>query len=117
MKSENSSTGELFDRLSNLYRKDPEEFERVSKNLIREALEEMPEESRARGYGLQLRIDQRLCHFKDPVARMNEMVVIFWEHFRKFQDVLNDPQGAVKAKVKPGSTARVIPFAGKTTRH
>jgi hypothetical protein len=116
MKPESTSTGELFDRLSNLYQKDPEEFERVSKNLIRKTLDEWPEEFRAKGYGIQLRIEQRLGHFKDPVARMNEMVVIFWEQFHKFQDVLNDPRGAVAAAEKTGPPAKVIPLTDRT-RH
>jgi hypothetical protein len=117
MKSESTSTGELFDRLSSLYQKDPEEFERVTKNLILKTLDAGPEEFRAKGYGIQLRIEQRLAHFKDPVARMNEMVVIFWEQFQKFQDVLNDPLGAVAAGKKSGPLAKVIPIIDRTRPH
>jgi hypothetical protein len=117
MKDGMTSDGKLFERLSGLYQKDPEEFERISKALIHEALEKLPAEHRARGYGLQMRIDRRLSHFKDPVARMNEMVVMFWEQFNEFQEVLNDPVGAAAARKKGGTTAKVIPLNGRSTRH
>jgi hypothetical protein len=117
MKEEMTSDGKLFERLSGLYQKDPEEFERISKALIHEALEKLPEKHRARGYGVQMRIDRRLSHFKDPVARMNEMVVIFWEQFREFQEVLNDPVGAGAARKKGNTPAKVIPLTGRSTLH
>lgn len=116
MGRESRSANSIFERLAGLYQENPEEFERLSKNLIAEALEEMPEEYRAQAYGLQLRIEQRLCHFKDPVARMNEMVVIFWDQFRKFQEVLNDPQ-SVAAVGRTGKTSgKVIPLHRRRDR-
>jgi len=38
---------------------------------------------------LQFRIEGQLRNYKDPVARMNKMVEIFWEGVKEFQDVLN----------------------------
>ena len=38
---------------------------------------------------LQFRIDRELRNYKDPVARMNKMVVLFWEGFKEFDEVLN----------------------------
>jgi uncharacterized protein YicC (UPF0701 family) len=117
MENDGNSPGELFARLAGLYQKDPEEFERISKAMIRKALDKLPEKQRARGYGLQLRIEQRLKPFRDPVARMNEMVVIFWENFQKFQQIMNDPVAAAEEKVNQKSTAKIIPFRGRATRH
>ncbi|MEZ4599466.1 MAG: DUF3135 domain-containing protein [Syntrophotaleaceae bacterium] len=116
MDDERKSAGEIFERLAGLYQQDPEEFERVSKALIREALDKLPQEQRARGYGLQMRIEHRLRPFKDPVARMNEMIVIFWENFYKFQQILNHPGRAVNRK-KAGSSAKIIPITRKNTLH
>ncbi len=116
MGRESRDADSLFDRLADLYQKNPEEFERLSKNLIAEALEEMPEEYRAQAYGLQMRIEQRLCRFKDPVARMNEMVVIFWDQFRKFQEVLNDPQSAAAARNGGKTPGKVIPLDRRRDR-
>jgi hypothetical protein len=118
MEDEKRYAGELFQRLAGLYQRDPEEFERISKSMIREALDKLPEEQRARGYGLQMRIEHRLRPFKDPVARMNEMVVIFWENFYKFQQIINDPAGTSGNRKKAVTTAKIIPITKKTTtRH
>lgn len=108
MGRESRSADSIFGRLAGLYQENPAEFERLSKNLIAKALEEMPEEYRAQAYGLQLRIEQRLCRFKDPVARMNEMVVIFWDQFSKFQEILNDPKSAVDAARAGKTPVKVI---------
>lgn len=116
MGRESRDSDNLFDRLAGLYQKDPAEFERLCKKLIKEALDETPEEYRAQAYGLQLRIEQRLCHFKDPVARMNEMIVIFWDQFREFQQVLNDPQSVVAARRSKKTPAKVIPLDRPDTR-
>ena len=37
---------------------------------------------------LQWRIDADLRKYKDPVARMNRMVELFWEGVNEFNDVL-----------------------------
>jgi hypothetical protein len=108
MGRESRSADSIFERLAGLYQENPEEFERLSKKLIAEALEELPEEYRVQAHGLQLRIEQRLCRFRDPVARMNEMVVIFWDQFRKFQEVLNDPKGVADLKISGKTPGKVI---------
>ena len=38
---------------------------------------------------MQWRIDAELRKYKDPVARMNRMVELFWEGFKEFQEVMN----------------------------
>ncbi len=37
---------------------------------------------------LQLNIEKELRQYKDPVARMNKMVELFWEGFEEFNDVM-----------------------------
>lgn len=39
---------------------------------------------------LQFRIDRELRNYKDPVARMNKMVELFWEGFAEFDNALQE---------------------------
>jgi len=39
---------------------------------------------------LQFRIDRELRKYKDPVAKMNKMVELFWEGVNEFNQVLNN---------------------------
>ena len=41
----------------------------------------------------QLSIDKELRKYKDPVARMNKMVELFWEGFKEFNDCMNKFRG------------------------
>ncbi len=117
MDNRTAKADSVFDRLQGLYQVDPDEFERLSGALIRETLENVPEEYRAQAYGVQLRIEQRLRKYKDPIARMNAMVEIFWQQFREFQEVLNDPREVLENKRRCGTSAKVIPFKGPDPRH
>ena len=91
MTDNNYDRDRVYDRLNGLYGRDPDRFEEERKRLIRETIDSFPEEYRARANGLQLKIDAALMKYHDPVARMNKMVEIFWEHFQQFHDVLQDP--------------------------
>ncbi len=46
------------------------------------------EGKRLRLQQMQWRIDAELRKYKDPVARMNRMVEIFWEGFNEFNDYM-----------------------------
>ena len=37
---------------------------------------------------LQFRIDRELRPYKDPVAKMNKMIEIFWEGVKEFQNTI-----------------------------
>ena len=104
---------EMFDRLEELYRSDPEAFEAMRKLLIEQAIEGFPVEQRARAYGLQFRIDAELRHYKDPIARMNRMVEIFWEGVRRFQETVADPAGVLHSRQEEKVNGKVIPFPDK----
>lgn len=102
------TTEEKLARLSGLYQRDPEEFERQSQELIRQTIESFPEEHRRRAYGLQFQIDAALRHYKDPVSRMNRMVEIFWEQFLKFREAVCDPLKVIEEKEKGKREGKVI---------
>lgn len=117
MENKTEKSDSIFERLQGLYQLDPEEFDRLSEALILEELENMPEELKAQAYGIQRRIEQQLKKYKDPVARMNVMVEIFWKQFHEFQAVLNDPREVLESRRKCGTSAKIIPFKDRDTRH
>lgn len=103
-------TDSVYEKLQGIYQKDPEEFERLSGDLIRQALDDVPDELKAQAYGLQRRIEHQLKKYKDPIARMNAMVEIFWQQFQEFQAVINDPREVLENRRRCGTSAKVIPF-------
>jgi hypothetical protein len=112
------STEEMIARMGELYKSDPEAFEAMRRLLIEETIEGFPEKHRARAYGLQMRIDAELGRYRDPVARMNRMVELFWEGFGEFQQALNDPAELLRRREQrkiDNQAAKVIPFPAKRT--
>jgi hypothetical protein len=103
----------MVEHLEQLYRRDPDAFEEQRKRLIQGMIDEFPEENRARAYGLQLKLDAELSRYKDPVARMNRMVELFWEGVGQFQEALTDPARVLQERQQSragAELARVIPF-------
>jgi hypothetical protein len=117
METPRETTDEQLARLSGLYEKDPEEFERQSQELIRRTIESFPEKHRRRAYGLQFQIDAALSHYKDPVSRMNKMVEIFWEQFLKFQEAVCDPLKVIEEKERRSEEGKVIPLPQRDKLH
>ncbi len=107
----------IYEQLQGIYQQDPEEFERLSSDLIRQALDDVPDELKAQAYGIQRRIEHQLKKYKDPIARMNAMVEIFWQQFHEFQAVINDPREVLENKRRCGTSAKIIPFKGPETHH
>ncbi len=55
---------------------------------LEDFLASFPKEKQQRMRAIQWRLEQDLCKYKDPIARMNRMVVLFWEGVNKFKDEL-----------------------------
>ncbi len=118
METPPKDTEERIARLGELYRTDPVAFEAMRRLLIEETIDGFPEQHRAKAYGLQLRLDAELGHYRDPVARMNRMVELFWEGFKDFQQAVSDPAGFTRERQgKKGEEGKVIPFPEKKTVH
>ncbi len=61
----------------------------ITRQTIEDFIESVEdEEQKLKLRQLQFRIDRELRKYKDPVARMNKMVELFWEGFAEFNDVL-----------------------------
>jgi hypothetical protein len=117
MENHTEKPGSIYEQLQGIYQHDPEKFERLSGDLIRQALDAVPEEHRARAYGLQRRIEHQLKKYKDPIARMNAMVEIFWQQFHEFQAVINDPRDVLEKRRRCGTAAKILPFKGPDPGH
>jgi hypothetical protein len=116
MAQRNDPLDQLVAGLGELFRRDPARFEEVSRDLIRRTIESFPPERRQRALGLQFRLEATLSRYRDPVARMNKMVEIFWEQLRQFQEALNDP-GRLLAERETGHPGKVIPFPRSKKLH
>lgn len=110
MSDKNSKQFNSIDKLAGLYQKDPDLFEAERKKLIQETIDSFPPEYRAKAQGLQFKIEANLDRYKDPVARMNKMVEIFWSHFQEFQEVINDPAGYLKKSDDKCNPGKVLLF-------
>ena len=117
MREDSDSTSRLLADLEGLYQRDPQRFEEQRRKLIQQAIEEFPAHLRPRAYGLQFRLDAELGRIRDPVARMNRMVEIFWDSFEQLRRAINDPVGLLAEREKGKTSAVVIPFPGRRTRH
>jgi hypothetical protein len=110
MFSNEEPSDQMLANLALLYQEDPDLFEEQRQQLIRQTIEEFPEEYRQRAYGIQFRLEAQLRRYKDPVARMNKMVEIFWQNFYEFAEVLNSPSAALKKRQDRKSEGTVLHF-------
>jgi len=110
MKGQEESIESRLEKMTGLYQEDPEAFERMRQELIRQTVDSFPESSRQRAYGIQFTLDATLDRCKDPIGRMNKMVEIFWKQFHRFQEAITDPDFPHNQKRNEGETAKVIPF-------
>lgn len=87
-----------FDTLVELFQRDPEMFEKVRKRLIKEHIDQLPEDKKKRAEQMQFTIESKLSLKKTPLSRFYEMQRLLYEGFGKFQEVISDPYTAVAAK-------------------
>ena len=81
---------DIYERLNKLRQEDPEAVEREAKNILNEFFDSIEDdEKRLHLQQMQFRIDGELRKYKDPVARMNKMVELFWIGFKEFQKSVN----------------------------
>ncbi|MFP3983657.1 MAG: DUF3135 domain-containing protein [Desulfurivibrionaceae bacterium] len=110
MKNRMEKSEEILAQLQGLYQTDPDRFEKLRSELIRQTVESFPAGHKEQAYRLQFQLDARLRKYKDPVVRMNKMVEIFWQQFWQFREVLNNPDSTIKALKEQKKETTVIPF-------
>jgi hypothetical protein len=101
------------DELARLYQEDPEAFDRKRQELIDEFIENLPnDDCKRRAKQFQFRIDGELRGIKDPIAKMNKMVELFWDGVIRFQHVLQacsmDEPNPVPTEATSNEKAQVV---------
>jgi len=99
---------EAYDELLKL-KDDPEAFITRQKEIIGDAISQCPEKYQTKLAQQQWSLEQTLSKYKDPTARMNKMVELFWEGVYEFEDSFRT--GSIKTE--PRTQANVIPFKKK----
>ena len=80
---------EAYERLNNIRQENPDAFDQEAKIILDEFFESIEDENkRIHLQQLQFRLEGELRHYKDPIARMNKMVEIFWEGVKEFQQTI-----------------------------
>lgn len=69
---------------------DPDNFQEEADKIIADFIASCPEEKRKKLEQIQWNLDGELRKYKDPIARMNRMIEIFWAQFNKFQSAMSD---------------------------
>lgn len=80
-----------FEKLREANERDPEEAYQLGRGMIEDYINSLPEDRQQRLRGMQFTIDQTLSKYKDPVARMNKMVELFWQGVYEFESTLRNP--------------------------
>ncbi len=108
MKCYTSKIDVLLSQLELYSDQDADKFEATRKELLQTAIDSYPDEYRKRAQGIQFELDCELRKYKNPVARMNRMVELFWEKFEEFNLVINEPTSVCAAREKASTPAKVI---------
>lgn len=101
-----------FDYLQGLYKEDPAEFDKVTSEMIDGFINNLPESKKEIFRAKQWRLQQQLGKIKNPLARMNKMVSIFWDGANEFVTVTKNVLAGNLTKGTGG--CKVIDFKKKS---
>lgn len=90
-----------FDELKTLFETDPPAAEEKVKEILEEYIQTLEPERQQRARAFNWKIQQDLRNFKDPVARMNKMVEMFWKGYQTFNTALNNPEVLLNQQGEP----------------
>lgn len=110
-------TERMLGRLIGLYQRDPEAFEALRRELLERVIAGFRPEQRARARAQQFALEARLARCKHPVARLNEMIALFWAQFDEFRRALNEPGTLADGAGQRRRTGKVIALRGRDRVH
>lgn len=99
---------QIYEELTKL-RDNPEEFEERADQIWEAFFSDMDEEEEKRARQFKWQMDAQLRGIKDPIARMNKMVELFWQGFQSFHLALTNPNQLI-ARSQDGSKAVILPI-------
>jgi hypothetical protein len=108
MNSHEDHIDALLANLERVSEDNPDKFEAIRTEILKTVIESYPEEIQQRFYGMQFTLDCELRKYKNPVARMNRMVEIFWDKVYEFNFVLHHPEAVITARSEKREPAKVI---------
>lgn len=91
---------------------DPEQFDRRFDEIWEEIYQTLPPEAEKRARQFNWQLHGQLDKIKDPMARYNKMVELFWQGVQTFQLALTNPDALI-ARSQDGSKAVVLPIDRK----
>ncbi len=77
-----------FDEFVALFAHDPEAAQAKADALVEDYISSLDADKQQRARAYHWRLQQELRHYKDPIARMNKMVELFWKGVNQFNAVL-----------------------------
>lgn len=90
----------------------PELFDEKVDSIWEEFYSGLTPERAQRAKQFRWQIEGQLRGYKDPVARMNKMIELFWRGFQTFQLALTHPDQLI-ARSQDGSKAVILPIERK----
>lgn len=76
------------DERMDYYKTEPEAFDKLAKEAIEEFIVNSPPNKQLKLRSLQASINKELKKYKDPTARLNAMISLFWKGVSEFQESL-----------------------------
>jgi hypothetical protein len=86
-----------FDELKTLFETNPQAAEQKCNEIIENYILSLPEDRQQRARSFQWQLEQKLRHYKDPIARMNKMIELFWSGVNKFHTALTEPETLIRS--------------------
>jgi len=83
-----------FDRMVEMAKNDPQALERLRLQLVRETINEAPEEYRQRLHGLQFQIDGKRLTSKNPMQACLEISRMMHESLMEMKTYINGIDGS-----------------------
>lgn len=99
---------QIYEELVKL-KDDPEQFDQRANEIWEHFYQSLTPEQEQQARRFKWQMDAQLRNYKDPIARMNKMIELFWQGFQTFQLSLSNPSSLI-ARSQDGSKAVVIPI-------
>lgn len=106
---------QMYEELIKLKEQSPELIEKRIEEMWDEFFNSLKPDERERAKQFKWQIDGQLRGIKNPTARLNKMIDIFWQGVQNFQMSLTNPRALI-AQSQDGSKAVVLPIK-KDTRN
>lgn len=97
-----------FDELVNLYKTDPDAFERLRKDLCDQLIESAPERMRQRLRGIQFKVDMTRLKARTPLSACLSLSQMMQDSLMELQSVLSNPGEFLRNRTQ--TEAKVLPF-------